>query len=112
MSLNTDPAPATIADINNFKLEVTNGAITDKDENLNTINIDNLNTNRNLSNNCNSKPKSNTVSASSANSANANSNPSTNTSHGNKDTMFTLKKWNLVAMWSWDVECEVEYKLN
>jgi hypothetical protein len=25
----------------------------------------------------------------------------------NKDTLFTLKKWNLVAMWSWDVECEV-----
>ena len=21
--------------------------------------------------------------------------------------MFTLKKWNAVAMWSWDVECEV-----
>ncbi len=25
----------------------------------------------------------------------------------NKDKVFTLKKWNLVAMWSWDVECEV-----
>ena len=25
----------------------------------------------------------------------------------NKDTVFTLKRWNLVAMWSWDVECEV-----
>jgi hypothetical protein len=24
----------------------------------------------------------------------------------NKDTVFTLKRWNLVAMWSWDVECE------
>jgi hypothetical protein len=24
-----------------------------------------------------------------------------------RDTVFTLKKWNLVAMWSWDVECEV-----
>ena len=23
------------------------------------------------------------------------------------DNMFTLKRWNLVAMWSWDVECEV-----
>jgi len=22
------------------------------------------------------------------------------------DKMFTLKKWNLVAMWSWDVECD------
>ena len=22
------------------------------------------------------------------------------------DRMFTLKKWNLVAMWSWDVECD------
>jgi RING-box protein 1 len=20
--------------------------------------------------------------------------------------MFTLKKWNAVAMWSWDVECD------
>ena len=27
--------------------------------------------------------------------------------HGQKpDKMFTLKKWNLVAMWSWDVECD------
>lgn len=31
---------------------------------------------------------------------------------GDKETnnkpekMFTLKKWNLVAMWSWDVECD------
>lgn len=24
-----------------------------------------------------------------------------------KDNCFSLKKWNLVAMWSWDVECEV-----
>lgn len=23
------------------------------------------------------------------------------------DKMFTLKKWNSVAMWSWDVECEI-----
>ena len=22
------------------------------------------------------------------------------------DRMFTLKKWNAVAMWSWDVECD------
>ncbi|XP_033103407.1 RING-box protein 2-like [Anneissia japonica] len=22
------------------------------------------------------------------------------------DRMFTLKKWNIVAMWSWDVECD------
>lgn len=28
-------------------------------------------------------------------------------SNNNRDTVFTLKKWNLVAMWSWDVECEV-----
>ena len=27
--------------------------------------------------------------------------------NNNRDTVFTLKKWNLVAMWSWDVECEV-----
>lgn len=25
----------------------------------------------------------------------------------NKDTVFTLKRWNLVAVWSWDVECDV-----
>lgn len=30
-----------------------------------------------------------------------------NTVNFNKDTCFTLKRWNLVAMWSWDVECEV-----
>ena len=24
-----------------------------------------------------------------------------------KDTVFTLKRWNLVAVWSWDVECDV-----
>jgi len=29
------------------------------------------------------------------------------TNKENKDKVFTLKKWNLVAMWSWDVECEV-----
>lgn len=23
-----------------------------------------------------------------------------------QDKMFGLKKWNLVAMWSWDVECD------
>ena len=28
-------------------------------------------------------------------------------SNYNKDTAFTLKRWNLVAMWSWDVDCEV-----
>ncbi|KNC26127.1 hypothetical protein FF38_12231 [Lucilia cuprina] len=27
---------------------------------------------------------------------------------GNKpEKMFTLKKWNAVAMWSWDVECDI-----
>ena len=32
----------------------------------------------------------------------------TSTSHQtNKDTVFTLKRWNLVAVWSWDVECDV-----
>ena len=25
---------------------------------------------------------------------------------GKQDKMFTLKKWNAVAMWSWDVECD------
>ncbi|XP_061537923.1 RING-box protein 2 isoform X2 [Phycodurus eques] len=32
-----------------------------------------------------------------------------NTSAGSKsggDKMFSLKKWNAVAMWSWDVECD------
>lgn len=32
-----------------------------------------------------------------------------NTSSGSKsggDKMFSLKKWNAVAMWSWDVECD------
>ena len=24
----------------------------------------------------------------------------------NSGSMFTLKKWNAVAMWSWDVECD------
>ena len=24
----------------------------------------------------------------------------------NEDRLFTLKKWNAVAMWSWDVECD------
>ena len=27
-------------------------------------------------------------------------------SAGNGGRMFTLKKWNAVAMWSWDVECD------
>lgn len=26
---------------------------------------------------------------------------------GKPEKMFTLKKWNAVAMWSWDVECDV-----
>ena len=25
---------------------------------------------------------------------------------GSNQKMFTLKKWNAVAMWSWDVECD------
>ena len=25
---------------------------------------------------------------------------------GKQEKMFTLKKWNAVAMWSWDVECD------
>lgn len=25
---------------------------------------------------------------------------------GKEERMFTLKKWNAVAMWSWDVECD------
>ncbi|XP_030369440.1 RING-box protein 2 [Scaptodrosophila lebanonensis] len=26
---------------------------------------------------------------------------------GKPEKMFTLKKWNAVAMWSWDVECDI-----
>ncbi|KAM8713849.1 hypothetical protein ACLKA7_014074 [Drosophila subpalustris] len=30
------------------------------------------------------------------------------TTEDNKpEKMFTLKKWNAVAMWSWDVECDI-----
>lgn len=29
------------------------------------------------------------------------------TNSNNSDNHFSLKRWNLVAMWSWDVECEV-----
>ena len=29
-----------------------------------------------------------------------------NGDHEKSDKMFTLKKWNAVAMWSWDVECD------
>lgn len=27
-------------------------------------------------------------------------------SRNNPDKLFTLKKWNAVAVWSWDVECD------
>jgi hypothetical protein len=33
--------------------------------------------------------------------------PNNNNKTAASDTVFTLKRWNLVAMWSWDVECEV-----
>ena len=36
-----------------------------------------------------------------------NNKESKNCANFNKETCFTLKRWNLVAMWSWDVECEV-----
>lgn len=29
-----------------------------------------------------------------------------NEPQGKSDKMFSLKKWNAVAMWSWDVECD------
>ncbi|XP_055915827.1 RING-box protein 2 [Eupeodes corollae] len=29
------------------------------------------------------------------------------TSSKPEEKMFTLKKWNAVAMWSWDVECDI-----
>ena len=27
-------------------------------------------------------------------------------SQGPSDQLFTIKKWNAVALWSWDVECD------
>lgn len=58
--------------------------------------------------------------AHSTTSPNDGSEPSTNTNNNTntpsssntagaqqKENVFTLKRWNLVAMWSWDVECEV-----
>uniref|UniRef100_A0A5F8HJD4 Uncharacterized protein n=1 Tax=Monodelphis domestica TaxID=13616 RepID=A0A5F8HJD4_MONDO len=27
-------------------------------------------------------------------------------SQSRKDKMFSLKKWNMMVMWSWDVECD------
>lgn len=38
--------------------------------------------------------------SSSSSNSNSNSNPL------NNQRLFTLKKWNAVAMWSWDVECD------
>lgn len=29
-----------------------------------------------------------------------------NLDNNKNEKMFTLKKWNAVAMWSWDVECD------
>nr|ACM08392.1 RING-box protein 2 [Salmo salar] len=34
------------------------------------------------------------------------SHSSTSGSKSSSDKMFSLKKWNAVAMWSWDVECD------
>lgn len=31
---------------------------------------------------------------------------SSSSSKSGGDKMFSLKKWNAVAMWSWDVECD------
>jgi hypothetical protein len=32
---------------------------------------------------------------------------SSNSSSNSNNNCFSLKRWNLVAMWSWDVECDV-----
>ena len=32
---------------------------------------------------------------------------SSNESGAKSEKMFSLKRWNAVAMWSWDVECEI-----
>jgi hypothetical protein len=34
-------------------------------------------------------------------------NSSSSQNQRSRENVFTLKRWNLVAMWSWDVECEV-----
>lgn len=80
----------------------------EKDENLNTININNLNKINNLNEDSTKHLKSNLVHSNQVDNANNSKSLSANSSTANKDTVFTLKKWNLVAMWSWDVECEVK----
>ena len=44
-------------------------------------------------------------SASSSTNKNSNSNAQ-GAASSNNDRLFSLKKWNAVAMWSWDVECD------
>ncbi|XP_022228547.2 RING-box protein 2 isoform X2 [Drosophila obscura] len=33
--------------------------------------------------------------------------PTDDSESSKPENMFTLKKWNAVAMWSWDVECDI-----
>ena len=79
----------------------------EKDENLNTININNFNKINNLNEDSTKHLKSNLLQSSQVDNANNSKTSTANSNIANKDTVFTLKKWNLVAMWSWDVECEV-----
>ncbi|CAF0881602.1 unnamed protein product [Brachionus calyciflorus] len=79
----------------------------EKDENLNTININNLNKITNLDEDISKSQKSNLLQSNFFDNVNNSKSSTSNTNMTNKDTVFTLKKWNLVAMWSWDVECEV-----
>lgn len=37
---------------------------------------------------------------------NGNADDRGDSSDNKNEKMFTLKKWNAVAMWSWDVECD------
>lgn len=81
--------------------------VLDKDENLNTININNLNKINCVNDSLSKQLKSSIDQPNLVDCPNNSQMSTINSSSTNKDTVFTLKKWNLVAMWSWDVECEV-----
>lgn len=84
--------------------------VLEKDENLNTININNLNKINCVNDSLSKQFKSSTDQPSLVDCPNNSKMSTINSNSRNKDTVFTLKKWNLVAMWSWDVECEVIIK--
>lgn len=81
--------------------------VLDKDENLNTININNLNKVNSVNEGSTKELKSSTGQANCLDCPNSSKTSTVSSNSTKKDTVFTLKKWNLVAMWSWDVECEV-----